>query len=57
MIRAFIMSPRFFACLMLGLQAAAAVRYGFARQLGPALYWVSAVGITYAVTFLMGGGK
>lgn len=55
MIRALVTSPRFFPCVMLGLQVCAAVRYTFARQTGPALYWFSAVGITYAVTFLMGG--
>jgi hypothetical protein len=53
-IRALLFSPRFLPCVMLALQAGAAARYAVARQTGPALYWVSAVGITYAVTFMMG---
>jgi hypothetical protein len=56
-IRAFVTSPRFLPVLMMVLQTGSAIRYAIARQPGPVVYWVSAVGITYAVTFMRMGGK
>jgi hypothetical protein len=47
---------------MLALQAGAAIRYAVAWRAGTSgaghvVYWLSAVGITYAVTFLKMGGR
>lgn len=56
-----LLSPRFLPTVMIVLQAGAAIRWGIAWRAGaggnPAgqtIYWISAVGITFAVTYLMG---
>jgi hypothetical protein len=47
--------PRLFPMLMIGLSVASAVKYALGRSLGHTVYWLCAAGLTFAVTFLMGG--
>jgi hypothetical protein len=52
-------SPHLFVYLILFLYACSSVRYLYAGKYGNAMYWVCAIGITIAATFLMdhGGAK
>lgn len=49
--------PRLFPILSMILFACAAVRYALAGNWGQVTYWVSAIALNYAVTFMMGSGQ
>lgn len=48
----FLLDPKFFNYLIIGLYAMNALRWGIARKPADVCYWLSALAITMTVTFL-----
>lgn len=50
-VRALLLHPALFNFVLLGLYLCAAIRWAYAREWWQSLYWLSACGITSAITF------
>lgn len=48
-------NQRLFPTLMILLSVASAVKYALSKSIGHTVYWICAAGLTFAVTYLMGG--